>query len=135
MVRKDGIDPGFLCIEQIEDAAVFPDDIGEEKGGFLAHRFDHRLAGTLNDGKVQPLLGERLAEFIEARVLNEMGEELAGVRRIPQDSLAGEFLEGVVRAGHPEEEGEAGGEIEVVDIGELRIRGTGEMQEETRGNQ
>ncbi len=50
-------------------------------------------ARAFDDRKIQPLLGEGLAEIVEVRIADEVGDKLTGVVRITENALPREFPE------------------------------------------
>jgi hypothetical protein len=110
-------------VEQIKDAAIIPDDFGEEETRFLEHRILQRSAPARErfrislmrsePAELQPLHAEIVHERFGTRVFQHAANLRVEIRgQTIRERVAEQFI---VRAGAPQKITQPCGELELVD--------------------
>ncbi len=120
------VDERVVGVQQFDDAAIFADDGVEEQLHFAPHRLPQRVVevginqrqrtGALQAAQVQPLAREILRERFSPRVLQHAADLPLEHHRILEPALARERDELIVGAGAPQEERQAGRQVQVGDL-------------------
>ena len=138
MPRQPLVEERVIRRQQLRDPAVVLKLAADEQFGFLAERLAQVLVelreqirirdGIAQVAELQPLAGEVLDEGLRARIAQHAAHLRLEHAAVAQRSLGGAVEQLVVRDAAPQEERQAGGELDVVDAVRRAGRGARRIQ-------